>query len=196
MRSRTNVSRLAGLVLAAAASTAILFAPAALATPVSFDFSVNVTSGPLSGNTYNGNFSYDSSSIIAGGSNDAAGLLTALNFNFNGNSYDANTVNTGSLVFDSAGTLSFFMFGTDCSANLCLMSSGTDGLLVSPDYFAYTLKGDNGFYSKSGANAVTYDLAPVHVPEPGSLGMYCFGILLLLAASASRRRWTTKRIER
>jgi hypothetical protein len=73
------------------------------ASPITFSFSVTATSGPLDGITENGTFTYDSSSIIPGGANDNVGLLTDLNFTWNGITYNQTTANTGFLAFDSSG---------------------------------------------------------------------------------------------
>ena len=194
-------SRVAYWVIAAVAA-AISFAPAAQATPISYDFSVNVTSGPLSGNTYNGSFSYDSSSIISGGYNNASGLLTALNFSFDGTTYDATSANTGWLGFDAAGNLDSFVFGNNCPDGTCTVQSGYDQFYViyapyasPPGSFVYSMNGWNQASIVNSPETITFAPATVHVPEPGSLGLFCFGTLLLLAASLSHRRWTFKRIE-
>src|SRR6516164_2876039 len=92
--------------LATAAAAALSFAPRAEAYIISYDFTATITSGPLSGQVDNGSFSYDSSSIIPGGVNDAADLLTALNFTFEGVTYNAHTANTGFLAFDGVIALS------------------------------------------------------------------------------------------
>lgn len=57
-----------------------------LATPITVDFSVTATTGPLSGTTANGTLTFDSSTIPGSlpGAVDATGLLTDLNFTWNG----------------------------------------------------------------------------------------------------------------
>jgi len=54
------------------------------ASPVNYTFSVTATSGPLAGTTATGTFSYDTSSIVHGGTNSNTGLLTGLNFTWDG----------------------------------------------------------------------------------------------------------------
>ena len=174
-------SKIACLALAA---VAIFVVPAAEATPVTYDFTVNVTGGPLAGNVQNGSFSYDSSSVVSGGFNSASGLLTAFDFTFNGITYGASTANTGSLGFDSAGNLTSFFISSSCISLGCTFAPGTDNFTVTP--------GGNGFiYSTATFNDfafgdVTYALAGMRVPEPGTLGLFGFG--LLLGGLAARRQ--------
>ncbi|MGH8215242.1 MAG: PEP-CTERM sorting domain-containing protein [Rhodanobacteraceae bacterium] len=174
-------SRAVGFVLAVTAA-AISFAPVAKATPVTYDFTVNVTGGPLMGTVENGSFSYDSSSVTPGGTNSASGLLTAFDFSFNGMTYDATTANTGALGFDSSGNLDYFFVSSSCP--LCTFAPGTDNFTVTP--------GTNGFiYSTATFNSyafgdVTYAPAGVPVPEPGVLGLFAFGLLLLIGVAARR----------
>ncbi len=179
----------ASLALAAAVA-AISFVPAAQATPITYGFTVNVTSGPLSGNAQNGSFSFDSSSVTPGNTNSANGLLTAFNFTFNGMTYDAGHANTGALGFNSAGNLTYFFISSSCP--LCTFSKGSENFTITP--------GENGFlYSTAafddfGYGDVTYARTAVHVPEPGTLGLFGFG-LLLLGGIAARRRSTLRRFD-
>jgi hypothetical protein len=172
-------SKIAVLALAAAIS----FVPAAEANPVDYNFTVKVTSGELMGNTANGSFSYDSSSVVSGGFNSASGLLTAFNFMFNGTTYDASTANTGLLGFDSAGKLTSFFISSSCP--LCAFVPGTDNFTVTPGSmgFLYSTTASTDY----GVGDVTYSLAGVSVPEPGTFGLFGFG-LLLLGGVAMRRR--------
>jgi hypothetical protein len=89
------------------------------AAPITYSFSVTATSGLLVGTTEIGNFTYDSSSVVPNGVNKNIGLLTALNFTWNGIAYDETTANTGFLIFDPAGNLSSGSFGTDCGPGSC-----------------------------------------------------------------------------
>lgn len=181
-------SKVAVLALAAAA---ISFVPAAQATPVNYNFTVDVTTGPLAGSVENGSFSYDSNSVVPDGFNSASGLLTAFNFMFNGMTYDAGTANTGLLGFDSSGSLSSFFISSSCP--LCAFAPGTDNftLTESPtDGFVYS----TATFDSYAYGDVTYALAGVAVPEPGALGLFGFG-LLLLGGVAARRRFTLRRFE-
>ena len=83
---------------------------AADATPVNYTFSVTATSGPLAGTTAPGTFSYDTSSIVLGGININNGLLTALNFTWDGITYSRTNANTGALYFDATGMLTGSLF--------------------------------------------------------------------------------------
>jgi hypothetical protein len=88
---------------------------------ITYDFSgqidTNSLGGPLSGQLFSGSFSYDSSispiggGVVAGGYFGAQGLLTAVNFSFNGISYDFSTVNAGSIQFNPDGSLLAINFG-------------------------------------------------------------------------------------
>ena len=149
--------------LATAAAAALSFAPRAEAYIISYDFTATITSGPLSGQVDNGSFSYDSSSIIPGGVNDAAGLLTALNFTFEGVTYNAHTANTGFLAFDGAA------FGSNCGAGFCEVSAFTNQWSVSGPEFDYATP-----TSFVNFGDVTYRRVPV--PEPGSLALLAAGL--------------------
>lgn len=175
---------LLGLALAA-----ITFAPVAMATPITYNFTVNVNNGPLAG-TYNGMFSYDSNSIVPGGYNNATGLFTALAFTFNGIAYNAGTANTGALGFDGSGALTYFVFGNNCVAGTCVVTPGNYEWWVLPGTggFVYSVPGSDVDFGNS---SVSYALASV--PEPGSLGLFGFGVLLL--GFAARRRLTVRRTD-
>src|SRR5688500_20191625 len=70
--------------------------------------------GPLAGVTVSGFFSFDDSLVPAGGGDvNEAGLLSDLEFTWNGISYDETTANTGSLTFDATGALTSGVFGSD-----------------------------------------------------------------------------------
>lgn len=177
-------SKAVGLALAAA-SAAVFFVPAAEATPITYNFTVQVTGGPLDGNVQNGSFSYDSSSITPGSTNSTNGLLTAFDFTFDGIAYDASTANTGALGFDSAGDLNYFFISSSCPS--CTFAPGTENFTATP--------GMNGFiYSTTTFNSyafgdVSFARAGVSVPEPGALGVFGFGVLLLGVAARRRLRF-------
>jgi len=125
--------------LAAIAVLGILFAAAANATPVKYDFTVTATSGPLDGTVSHGTFSFDSSSVTPGTWSRATGLLTAFDFTWNGTTYNAATANTGTLSFDGAGHLTDFMFGTHCSAGECSFAVAPETWFAWSDAFFYSL---------------------------------------------------------
>lgn len=170
-----------------AAAMAFVVAPAVEATPMDYTFTVNVTSGPLSGVTENGSFSYDSGSVVAGTSIDGPGLLTAFDFNFNGTSYNAGTANTGTLKFDSTGNLVSFIFGTDCDVRgTCYVPWGSNNWTISSVFgFGYSIPA-SGVYSRGTVNFAR--AVPASVPEPGSLGLFGVGVLMLGLFARQRRR--------
>lgn len=181
----TKLGSKAAFLTLAAAVAAISLVPAAQATAVNYNFTVKVTSGALAGNVQDGSFSYDSSSIVSGGGfNSASGLLTAFNFTFDGTTYDASSANTGLLGFDADGKLSSFYISSSCG--LCTFSAGTDNFTITQfpfDGFLYSTASFDDF----GAGDVTYSLAGVSVPEPGTLGLFGFGLLLLGGVAVRRR---------
>lgn len=174
-------------LLISAAAIAFSFAPTAEATPVNYDFSVSVSNGPLHGTTANGTFSYDDSSIVLGGVNNALDLFTALDFTLNGTTYDAGSANTGQLRFDAAGNLISFIFGTHCTAGQCKLATGAGSFLVSSTAFAYFVR-----RPQLGAGTGTTSYSPVtpsvSVPEPGTLSLFGLGALLLGLFVGVRRR--------
>lgn len=163
------------------------FAPAAWATPIAYGFTVSDFSGPLAGNTYHGTFSYDSSIVVPGDGREEDGLLTALDFTFNGVTYDASMANTGWLWWDVAGNLVHFAFGTNCFYGACGVDLDTD-----PDHRTWFLVDDVFAYGKSrdqvGGNVGRVHYAPINVsvPEPGALGLFGFGLLLVGMAGIRR----------
>lgn len=188
-------SKIACLVFATV-TAAFSFAPSAEATPITYDFSVDFDPfGPLSGTGASGSFSYDSSSIIAGGTNSAAGLLTALDFTMNGITYDAATANAGSLSFDAAGDLSGITFGSHCVMFMrrprctLLLQPAEDSWLAINGLFEY-IATPSGSFAPRGVGHVTYALAagPVSVPEPGTLGLFGLGGLVIGSFVGLRRR--------
>jgi PEP-CTERM motif len=162
------------------------------ASPITFSFSVTATSGPLDGITENGTFTYDSSSIIPGGLNDNTGLLTGLNFTWNGIAYNQTTANTGLLLFDSSGHLTKALFGDNCIASECSDTGGTNewslfaipGETTTPPFgFAYATP-STGVYE----GTVTTALSPI--PEPSTLALFGVGVagLMLVGAGLRSRR--------
>jgi hypothetical protein len=155
-------------LLAAAIGLALTIAmtPAAQASPITYSFSVTTTSGPLGALTASGTFTYDTSSIVPGGTNLHTGLLTDLAFIWNGIAYDETTANTGSLSFNGAGTLTGDVFGNTCGASTgCLLTAGQEQWRFESSGFVYSVQGVGGFFS----GTVTQSLAAVPAPKPSSL---------------------------
>jgi PEP-CTERM motif len=157
----------------------------ATATPIVYDFSVTATSGPLSGTTASGSFTLDSSSVVLGGFNSGPGLLTALNFSWDGITYDATTANTGILGWDSGGLLTGALFGTDCGTS-CSIGGGQEG-------WWYDSFGPNFVYgvANAGTGIGTITLPSSEVPEPPALLLLGAG---LLGVAAFHRRRTRQRL--
>lgn len=119
-----------------------------VASPITVPFSVTATTGPLSGTTANGTFTFDSSSIPASlpGENDSVGLFTDLSFTWNGINYDETTANTGHLEFDAAGNLIGAVFGNDCASPPLVAGSCAVVFGLEEWYFALQpLHPDPGF---------------------------------------------------
>jgi hypothetical protein len=167
---------------------AVWLAPTtASATPVNYAFTVTATSGPLGGTVSHGTFSYDSSIITPNKELFGPDLLTALEFTWNGTTYNLTTANTGWLFFSASGQLAGFGFAKNCGPN-CFFAPGQDSWLVTAgpgsEGFRYSLPGPNPAWG--GTVKTTPNLAAL--PEPAALGMFGFGVLLIGAFVGLRRR--------
>lgn len=169
-------------LLSAAALACLVALPPVHAATVTYDFSVAVTSGPASGSTASGYFSYDSASVNPVGNNSVVGLLTDLEFVLDGTSYTEASANTGALLFNSLGVLTSFLIGTNCGAGSCAVSTGSTGWAINFAGLSYARTGVTGIFSGS---APTFSLRNSAVPEPASWALVLVGGL---AACAVRRR--------
>jgi hypothetical protein len=162
-----------------AAAAMLAMSAAATGSPITYDFTVNATSGPLSGDTASGSFTFDSSTIPSGGGTVfATGLLTALNFTWDSISYDAVTANTGWLTFNPTGSLTGFVIGNDCTALSCTVITFTPGWLAAPGVMGFGYA--TAAHTPIGFGNVSYSLASA-VPEPATfsllaLALACLGI--------------------
>ncbi|HEV2199409.1 MAG TPA: PEP-CTERM sorting domain-containing protein [Bryobacteraceae bacterium] len=174
--------------LAAGVGLAFALLPGAHATTIFYDFTMTATTGPLSGDTASGTFSYDSSSITPGTVNNSTGLLTSLNITWDGITYTQATANTGGLSFDGGGNLIDALFGTNCSAGSCSVTAGNEqwDVAVGSSIFDYTVPSDsqNTFGGTSSFS---------EVPEPSTMVLLSAGFGGLLALAAIRRRRETLR---
>jgi hypothetical protein len=151
----------------------------AAAVPIDYAFSVTATSGPLAGDTENGTFSYDSSSITPGNTNAAVGLLTDLSFTWDGFIYDQTIANTGDIVFDNHGNLTNIIFGNDCRAGSCDIVPGSDNWVFQfPGNFFYFVPDRPGL----GIGRETLTLISTPVPEPSTWIMIVAGFVGLTLA--------------
>ena len=166
------------LIMAAVALVGSGLIANAQATPVTWDFTVTATNGPLVGVSSTGTFTYDTSIIPpGGGSVGATNLLTSLHFVWDGFTYNQTTANTGSLGFDSTGALLSFDFGTNCTAGGCGVTSGMEQWEVGGTVFTVT----GGFaYALANTPLGQFEgnikLTQV-IPEPASLAMLGVGVI-------------------
>ena len=165
----------------AAALVCLAVLPSVQAATVTYDFSVR-TWNAADPTFSRGHFSYDSASVVPGGTNDGARLLTDLAFDFDRTSYTEATANTGSLTFNSLGGLSSFLIGNFCSPGLCLVIPGANDWAMDSLGFRYSSIGTSFI---SVGDAPTFTLRSSAVPEPASWALMLAGGL---AAWAARRR--------
>ena len=158
----------------------ILFSSIALAEPVTYDFTVTATNGPLAGDVSEGSFTYNSSIVPRGPGVLTGPLLTSLSFTWDGITYNSTTANTGSLGFNAGGTLAFLIFGNDCFGGGCLASGGPN----SERWFVLGNSAGSGFgYSVlsspdqfTGTASFSPALSGRAVPEPATLSLLCLGL--------------------
>lgn len=185
--------KLAVATAAAALSYAVIDAKPVQAATITYDFTVDVTSGPLTGNQSSGFFSYDDS-ILTGSGLETIGADDGLSvsFNFLGKTYnetndidfpdypivqfqDRKLLGLNFAVFYAP---SFQTFGIADTVDVATGSLGSGG----GNIFAYDTDPSVQF---EGLGNVTYSPRPV--PEPVSV-VGVLGLGFLLKKVASRRK--------
>lgn len=185
--------KVAGLSFTALAA-ALVFAPTAQASIIRYNFTVDVTSGPLAGEVHHGSLSFDSSLAVPdalyGWPDPEPPLLSAFDFTFNGTTYTAATANTGMLGFDTDGSLAFFMVG-----NHCTMDEDLCHIHLGEDQWAMFAPGEGTFiYSplvigrEPTMDDVGFGNVTMSVPEPGALSLFAVGVAVVGAVAWRRRR--------
>jgi len=158
-----------------------LMAVSAQATPVTYDFMVTATGGPLTGVTASGTFTFDDTIIpVGGGEVDGDNLLTNLSFIWDSIAYNQTTANTGFLVFDAAANLSVFAFGNNHSSGSVAVLSGYEQWFVvesfnvpADSWFAYSVPGATTLWSSQSVSSQRVE----PVPEPATMLLLGSGLL-------------------
>lgn len=179
-RANWGVTMFLRSTLLAGAFFALTVNSVALCDPITYDFTVTATSGPLSGDVSNGSLTFNNSIAPSGGGFvSQVGLLTALSFTWDGIAYTSSTANTGLLNFAPDGTLISGTFGTDCFPGGCSETAFREQWFVDVSGgFAYATPssfGGNGIVSISGAVGPPPP-PPPGVPEPATLSLLALGL--------------------
>ena len=148
-------------------------------TPITYEFDVTATSGPLAGSTATGTFAFDSSIIPAGGGRVASPtLFSALSFSWDGIAYTESNTKTSSLTFDSSGNLIAWSFGTTCLPAGCLVR------LIPPGFKDWSvLQSATQSFFEYGRPDLSFGFGTetvrplAAVPEPASLALLGTGLL-------------------
>jgi hypothetical protein len=149
----------------------------AQASWISYAFTVTATDGPSTGDVASGTFSFDSTLLdVPNASLQQAGLLTALDFTWNGQAFDATSANTGNIITGAAaGQLALVLFGDDCSPACGVSAAQPNDWLVGYDFLdGYGVFVYGGtFVSRD----VTFTLLPTPLPPSALLLLSAVGLL-------------------
>lgn len=137
---------------------------------IAYRFDINITSGPLTGNTYSGRLRFDDATIS--GSNPATAPLTFFDFSFEGTDYDLTDDPLAVAAFDNSNEF----LGIDYSIQAPPSPNFTSGAFdVSEAVFSY----DTG--TESGFGDIEYAI----VPEPSTI-IGSIGLVGLIAKNRKR----------
>jgi hypothetical protein len=166
--------------MAVAVLATLIVIPSAEATTITHAFSVTATEGPLQGVTAVGTFTYDSSSVLPGGGTFSTEVFTALNFTWDGITYNEDTAHPAILQWDQSGVLIGALFGSSCIEAQCRFFQ-KDWAVSLPSqpwnpgirtfFYTTTTGGTVGFY-RGDLNLLT------QVPESSTLFLLSIGAVL------------------
>jgi hypothetical protein len=167
---RSTLCRLPG-----AAGLALGLAAAAQAAPVRYDFTVNWSNGALAGTASSGWFSYEGSVAAPDAFFNTSDLVSDLEVQVWGKSFDESNVKSGWLFFDGAAQLGGVAFGTTCVPNQCYVT-GTD---TQGFYFSFNGGSHSVFAAAADNGEIIHGQGVFHaapVPEPASALMLVAGL--------------------
>ena len=170
--NRNRLLFLAVLLVLATSATSVQ------AVPITYNFQINVTEGPLAPVSESGFFTFDDSIIpVGGGDVIAADLFTDFELTWNGILYDETTATSSVLGFDASSNLTTAAFGTDCDPGVCSLAANEDHWIASinpsSSTFGYTAHG----FTETTFNRSAVTMSPAgQIPEPAPLALMALGL--------------------